>query len=80
LAPKRVRNPFQKYFYLICFTGYLREQAKAAINAVSEEEKKAFALTGGKCNSSQDSFQKHFLIFFRNHYKLCTLVGSFIPY
>jgi len=39
----------QKYFYMICFTGYLREEAKNAIDNAPEEDKKAFALTGGKC-------------------------------
>jgi len=41
----------QKYFYVICFTGYLREMAKTAIDAATEEDKKAFALKGGKCMS-----------------------------
>jgi len=40
----------QKYFVMICFTGYLREMAKTAMAAASDEDKKAFALTGGKCN------------------------------
>ncbi len=39
----------QKYFYMICFTGYLREMSKSAVGAATEEDKKAFALTGGKC-------------------------------
>ena len=38
----------QKYVYLICFTGYLREQSRVAMDGASEEEKKTFALTGGK--------------------------------
>ena len=37
----------QKYVYLICFTGYLREQSRVAMDGASEEEKKTFALTGG---------------------------------
>ena len=41
----------QKYFYMICFTGYLREQANHAIDNAPEEDKKAFALTGGKCKN-----------------------------
>jgi hypothetical protein len=40
----------------ICFTGYLREQAKAAISTVSEEDRKAFALTGGKSKKSFSLF------------------------
>ena len=34
----------QKYVYLICFTGYLREQSALAKDAGAEE----FKLTGGK--------------------------------
>ena len=35
-----------RYVYLICFTGYLREQSRVAMDGASEEEKKTFALTG----------------------------------
>ena len=41
----------QKYVYLICFTGYLREQSRVAMDGASEEEKKTFALTGGKVSN-----------------------------
>ena len=44
----KIMDNIQKYFYLICFTAYLREQSKIAKDGVSEEEKKAFSLTGGK--------------------------------
>ena len=44
----KIMDNIQKYFYLICFTGYLREQSRIAKDGVSEEEKKNFALTGGK--------------------------------
>ena len=44
----KIMDNIQKYFYLICFTGYLREQSKIAKDGISEEEKKAFSLTGGK--------------------------------
>ncbi len=44
----KIMDNIQKYFYLICFTGYLREQSKIAKDGVTEEQKKAFALTGGK--------------------------------
>ena len=44
----KIMDNIQKYFYLICFTGYLREQSKNAKDGDSEEEKKAFALKGGK--------------------------------
>ena len=44
----KIMDNIQKYFYLICFTGYLREQGKIAKDGVTEEQKKDFALTGGK--------------------------------
>jgi len=44
----KIMDNIQKYFYLICFTAYLREQSKIAKDGVTEEEKKSFALTGGK--------------------------------
>ena len=34
-----VSTCFQKYFYMICFTGYLREQAKLAMDNASEEDR-----------------------------------------
>jgi len=33
---------------LICFTGYLRDQSKVAKDGITDEDKKAFALAGGK--------------------------------
>merc|ERR1712095_189274 len=41
-----IMDNIQKYVYLICFTGYLREQSKAALSAGAEE----FKLTGGKAS------------------------------
>merc|ERR1711876_53236 len=42
----KIMDNIQKYVYLICFTGYLREQSKAAKDAGAEE----FKLTGGKAS------------------------------
>merc|ERR1712152_53575 len=47
----KIMDNIQKYVYLICFTGYLREQSKIAKDGVSEEDKKAFSLTGGKVST-----------------------------
>jgi hypothetical protein len=44
----KIMDNIQKYFYLICFTAYLREQSKSAKDGISEEEAKTFALSGGK--------------------------------
>merc|ERR1739848_284678 len=40
----KIMDNIHKYFYLICFTAYLREQSKLAKDAGAEE----FKLTGGK--------------------------------
>merc|ERR1711899_431468 len=42
----KIMDNIQKYVYLICFTGYLREQGKIAKDAGAEE----FKLTGGKAS------------------------------
>ena len=44
----KIMDNIQKYFYLICFTGYLRDQSKVAKDGITDEDKKAFALAGGK--------------------------------
>merc|ERR1711935_883777 len=47
----------QKYFYLICFTGYLRDQSKVAKDGITDEDKKAFSLTGGKVSTPTESLK-----------------------
>merc|ERR1711884_81329 len=42
----KIMDNIQKYVYMICFTGYLREQSKLAIDAGAEE----FKLSGGKAS------------------------------
>merc|ERR1712001_503195 len=42
----KIMDIIQKYAYLICYTGYLREQSKLALNAGAEE----FKLSGGKAS------------------------------
>merc|ERR1712098_95199 len=44
----KIMDNIHKYFYLICFTAYLREAAILCKDAASEDDKKAFSLTGGK--------------------------------
>merc|ERR1719458_1994471 len=40
----KIMDNIQKYFYLICFTGSLRDQSKVAKDGITDEDKKAFAL------------------------------------
>merc|ERR1712165_567862 len=53
----KIMDNIQKYFYLICFTAYLREQSKVAKDGVSEEEKKAFSLSGGKVSTPTENLK-----------------------
>ena len=46
-----------KYFYLICYTGYLREQSRVAKDGVTDEQKKTFALTGGKVSTPTENLK-----------------------
>merc|ERR1712117_393383 len=57
LLKTKIMDNIQKYFYLICFTAYLREQSKIAKDGVSEEEKKAFSLTGGKVSTPTENLK-----------------------
>jgi protein-tyrosine phosphatase len=53
----KIMDNIQKYFYLICFTGYLREQAKIAKDGITEDDKKAFALSGGKVSCPTENLK-----------------------
>merc|ERR1712121_180330 len=44
-----IMDNIHKYYYLICFTAYMREAADLARNSVSDEAKKELTLTSGKC-------------------------------
>merc|ERR1711970_282408 len=44
----KIMDNIHKYFYLICFTAYLRQAAELARNAGSDEEKQKNGLAGGK--------------------------------
>merc|ERR1712123_372024 len=47
----KIMDNIQKYFYLIVFAGYMREQAAAAREAIEADKKAAVALPGsGKCS------------------------------
>merc|ERR1711902_387670 len=47
----------QKYFYLICFCAYLRDQSSSAQSTADEEQKKNFALTGGKVSTPTENLK-----------------------
>merc|ERR1712218_721849 len=53
----KIMDNIQKYFYLICFTGYLRDQSKVAKDGITDEDKKSFSLTGGKVSTPTESLK-----------------------
>ena len=46
----KIMDNIHKYFYLIVFSGYMREAAEKARNMCADEEKEKVTLTGGKCS------------------------------
>merc|ERR1711981_1429522 len=65
----KIMDNIQKYFYLIVFAAYIREQASVAKDGVSEEEKKTFSLTGGKVSTPTESLKvkKTFSAYMEEH-------------
>jgi hypothetical protein len=71
----KIMDNIQKYFYLICFAGYLREQILTAKDGVSEEDKKAFTLKGGKVSTPTENLKiaKTFFQWMEEHANLRTI-------
>jgi protein-tyrosine phosphatase len=71
----KIMDNIQKYFHLICFTAYLREQGKTAKDTASEEDKKAFALSGGKVSTPTENLKigKGFKAWMDDHANLRTI-------
>merc|ERR1712066_1022139 len=71
----KIMDNIQKYFYLICFTGYLRDQSKTAKDGVSEEDKAKFALTGGKVSTPTENLviKETFTAYMDTHKELRTI-------
>merc|ERR1712212_246203 len=67
----KIMDNIQKYVYLICFTGYLREQSKIAKDAGAEE----FKLSGGKASVPTESLKvkKTFSGYMEEHSNLRTI-------
>merc|ERR1712066_720022 len=45
----KIMDNIHKYYFLICFTAYMREMAEAARTTMAEDQKAALTLTSGKC-------------------------------
>merc|ERR1711876_56521 len=65
----KIMDNIHKYFYLICFTAYLREAAILCKDAASEDDKKAFSLTGGKVSTPTEALKvkKTFSAYMEEH-------------
>eukprot|EP00096_Caligus_rogercresseyi_P000020 TRINITY_DN1007_c0_g1_i1.p1 TRINITY_DN1007_c0_g1~~TRINITY_DN1007_c0_g1_i1.p1 ORF type:complete len:517 (+),score=215.43 TRINITY_DN1007_c0_g1_i1:416-1966(+) len=74
----KIMDNIQKYFHLICFTGYLRDQGRSAKNGCSEEEKKDFSLSGGKVSTPTESLTliKTFQQWMDEHEKFRTICSE----
>merc|ERR1712003_47977 len=53
----KIMDNIHKYYYMILFTAYMREAADLARNAVSDEQKAALTLSGGKCAIPADQLK-----------------------
>merc|ERR1711988_364877 len=53
----KIMDNIHKYFYLITFTAYLREQARSAVGGITDDQKKDFGLTGGKVSAPTESLK-----------------------
>merc|ERR1712203_299542 len=71
----KIMHGIHKYFYMICFSAYLREQAELATTSASDEEKAPFSLTGGKVSCPTESLKvkKTFSAYMEEHANLRTI-------
>jgi hypothetical protein len=67
-----------KYFYIIVFAAYTREAAILVLDNASEEDKKTFALTGGKVSTPANKLKlpKTFVQYMEEHANLRTMVDE----
>merc|ERR1712121_322563 len=74
----KIMDNIHKYFYIICLTAYMREAADLCKDAASEDDKKAFSLTGGKVSTPADQLKlnKSFVDYMSEHSKLRTIVDE----
>merc|ERR1712025_1560936 len=75
----KIMDNIQKYFYLIVFAGYMREQAAAARETVEADKKAAVALhASGKCSipATELKVGKTFAQFMEENVSLRTLIDT----
>merc|ERR1711981_1434483 len=74
----KIMDNIHKYFYIIVFASYIRESAKLVLDTATEDEKKEYALTGGKLATPADKLKlpKTFVQYMEEHANLRTLVDE----
>merc|ERR1712037_790253 len=74
----KIMDNIHKYFYLIVFTAYMREMAEAARTTMSDEQKAAFTISGGKTAipGNQLKLPKTFAAFMEEHSELRGMIDS----
>merc|ERR1711942_202956 len=74
----KIMDNIQKYFYLICFTAYMREMAEVARTTMTNEQKAALTLPGGKTAipGNQLKLPRTFVDFMGEHAELRGLIDS----
>merc|ERR1712112_34791 len=72
----KIMDNIHKYFYMIAFTGYIREMAALAISTATDEDKAKHGLAGGKISTPGDQLKlaKTFVAWMEEHAKLRTIV------
>merc|ERR1712025_563450 len=74
----KIMDNITKYYYLIVFTAYMREAADLAREAVADDKKADFTISGGKCAIPADQLKvaKSFQTFMADQPKLRTLIDE----
>merc|ERR1712126_307081 len=74
----KIMDNIHKYYFLICFTAYMREAADLARNAVAEDQKAALTLTSGKCAIPGDQLKlpRKFVEFMEENSSLRGLIDT----
>merc|ERR1712072_457027 len=74
----KIMDNIHKYYYLIAFTAYMREMAEAARTTMTDEQKAAFTISGGKTAipGNQLKLPRTFVDFMGEHSELRGLIDS----
>merc|ERR1712064_240642 len=74
----KIMNNIHKYYYLIVFTAYMREMAEVARTTMTDEQKAALTLPGGKTAipGNQLKLPKTFAAFMEEHADLRGLIDT----